>query len=353
MAGGIGSRFWPMSRNARPKQFLDVLGTGRTLIQQTFHRMKNICPSENILIVTHADYIGLVREQLPELDPSQILSEPVRKNTAPCLAYAAHKIQKRNPDANVVIAPSDHIILQEEAFADSIRAGLEFTESNPVLLTLGIKPSRPDTGYGYIQFIDEKTDQPRKISKVKTFTEKPDAEMARFFLQTGEFLWNAGIFIWNNRSILSAFDEYLPEMAAVFNEGAGVYDTSAESEFIRSAYEQCVNISIDYGVMEKARNVFVMSSDFGWSDLGTWGSLYEHSDKDNDQNAVIGKNVMMYDSKGCIVNMPKDKLVVLQGLEDYIVVESDNILLVCRKADEQLIRQFVNDVKLNKGDRFV
>lgn len=353
MAGGVGSRFWPMSRNARPKQFLDVLGTGKTLIRQTYERMLKVCPPENIIVVTHADYVSQAAEQLPELKPDQILAEPVRKNTAPCLAYAAHKILKRNPDANMVIAPSDHIILNETAFVEAILAGLDFTAGKDVLLTLGIKPSRPDTGYGYIQFIDEKVDQPNSISKVKTFTEKPDAEMAKFFLQTGEFLWNAGIFIWNNKAILSAFNEYLPELASIFNEGDSIYDSPAEQDFIRTAYEQCTNVSIDYGLMEKARNVFVMSADFGWSDLGTWGSLYEHTSQDENKNAVIGKNVMLYDTSNCIVNMPKDKLVVLQGLDDYIVVESDNILLVCRKSEEQKIRQIVNDVRLSKGERFI
>ncbi|MCE2846124.1 MAG: mannose-1-phosphate guanylyltransferase [Sphingobacteriales bacterium] len=353
MAGGVGSRFWPMSRNARPKQFLDVLGIGKSLIRSTFERMLGVCPVSNIIVVTHADYISEVKSHIPELNDNQILGEPVRKNTAPCLAYAASKIYKRNPLANLVIAPSDHIILNEASFTDSLRTALNFTREQDVLLTLGIKPSRPDTGYGYIQFIDDKKERLHRISKVKTFTEKPDAEMAKFFLQTGEFLWNSGIFIWSASSILSAFEEHLPEMSAIFREGDSVYDTEGEQEFIRTAYEQCANVSIDYGVMEKARNVYVMGADFGWSDLGTWGSLYEHTPHDASGNAVIGKQVMLYDSRNCIINMPKDKLVVLQGLEDYIVVESDNILLVCRKGDEQQIRQFVNDVRLGKGERFV
>lgn len=353
MAGGIGSRFWPMSRNAHPKQFLDILGTGKTLIRQTYERFLKICPPENIIIVTNADYTSLVREQIPEMDPSQILNEPLRRNTAPCIAYAAHKIRKRNPDANMVVAPSDHVILLEDAFIEAVNGCLSFTEKSESLLTLGIKPSRPDTGYGYIQFIDEKSEKKNKISRVKTFTEKPDLEMAKFFLQTGEFLWNAGIFIWNVKSILNAFHEHLPEMEVIFQEGEPFYDTPAENDFIRKAYEQCTNISIDFAIMEKARNVFVMSADFGWSDLGTYGSLYEHIRKDDKENAVVGKNVMMYDSSNCIVNVPKDKLVVLQGLKDYIVVESDGILLVCKKEDEQQIRQFVNDVKLQKGEKYV
>lgn len=353
MAGGIGSRFWPMSRNARPKQFLDVLGTGKTLIQQTYERFLNICPKENIIIVTHADYTNTVLQQLPDLHRNQILSEPMRRNTAPCMVYAANKILKRNPDANMVVAPSDHVIMKEEAFIEAIRGCLAFTAQQDVLLTLGIKPSRPDTGYGYIQFIDNKVEQLNKISKVKTFTEKPDLEMAKFFLQTGEFLWNAGIFIWNLKSILQAFEEHTPEMAGLFQEGQHLLDTPAEEEFIKSAYERCPNISIDFAVMEKARNVHVMSAEFGWSDLGTWGSLYEHIKHDPQANAVVGRQVMLYDSRNCIVNVPKDKLVVLQGLDDYIVVEADNILLVCRKQDEQQIRQFVNDVKLLKGEKYV
>jgi mannose-1-phosphate guanylyltransferase len=353
MAGGVGSRFWPMSRNARPKQFLDILGTGKTLIQQTYERFLQVCPKENIIVVTNADYTSLVLEQLPDMKPDQVLSEPSRRNTAPCIAYAANKILKRNPDANMVVAPSDHVILKEQAFVDAVKGCLDFTVDKDVLLTLGIKPSRPDTGYGYIQFIDDKTEQVNKISKVKTFTEKPDLEMAKFFLQTGEFLWNAGIFIWSAKSIVKAFKEHLPEMDAIFSEGQAAYDTAAENDFIHKAYEQCTNISIDFAIMEKAKNVHVMSAEFGWSDLGTYGSLYEHVKHDEHKNAIVGKSVLTYDTYNCIVNVPKDKLVVLQGLDDYIVVESDNILLVCRKTDEQQIRQFVSDVKMKKGDKFV
>ncbi len=353
MAGGVGSRFWPMSRNETPKQFLDVLGTGKSLIQQTCDRFLKVCPKENIIIVTNADHKKKVLEQLPYLNPDQVLGEPLRRNTAPCVIYAASKIYKRNKNANIVVAPSDHVILNEAAFTDAVLSCLKFTKDDDVLLTIGIKPSRPDTGYGYIQFIDDKKEKKNKISKVKTFTEKPNLEMAKFFLQTGEFLWNAGIFIWNAKSILSAFEEHLPEMSAIFKEGVDLYDTPAEDEFIKSAYEQCTNISIDFGLMEKAKNVHVMSSEFGWSDLGTWGSMYEHVKHDANANAIVGKNVMLYDTTNCVVNMPKDKLVVLQGLHDYIVVESDNILLVCKKEDEQMIRQFVNDVKLQKGEKYV
>ncbi len=353
MAGGIGSRFWPMSRNAFPKQFLDILGIGQTLLQQTFNRFKKICPPENIYVVTNESYVDLVKNNLPLIPAENILGEPMRRNTAPCVAYAAFKIVAKNPQANIVVAPSDHVIMKEDAFVQAIETGLSFTAENNSLLTLGIKPSRPDTGYGYIQFVDDAKKGSDKIFKVKTFTEKPDLEMAKFFLQTGEFVWNAGIFLWNLQSIMHALKEHLPDMYTIFEEGNKIYNTPAEAEFIKTAYTQCTNISIDFGVMEKAKNVFVMSADFGWSDLGTYGSLYEHIKHDQNHNAVVGKNVMLYDTKNCVVNMPHDKLVLLQGLDDYIVVEAENILLVCRKQDEQQIRQFVNDVKANKGEKYV
>lgn len=353
MAGGVGSRFWPMSRNAHPKQFLDILGTGKSLLQQTYERFLSVCPKENIIIVTNADYTSLVQTQLPDINADQILAEPFRKNTAPCILYAAKKIALRNPEANIVVAPSDHVILKEEAFIRAIQQGLDFTSDKDVLLTLGIQPSRPDTGYGYIQFIDDKSTSENKISKVKTFTEKPNLEMAKFFLQSGEFLWNAGIFLWNVKSILKAFEMHLPDMFSIFDAEENIFNTENENEFIHQAFHQCANISIDFAVMEKANNVHVMSAEFGWSDLGTYGSLYEHIKHDDNQNAIVGKHVMTYDTKNCIVNVPKDKLVVLQGLDDYIVVESDSILLVCKKSDEQQIRQFVNDVKLKRGDKFV
>jgi mannose-1-phosphate guanylyltransferase len=353
MAGGIGSRFWPMSRNACPKQFLDILGTGKSLLQQTYERFLKICPRENIFVVTNDSYVHLVREQLPELDPSSVLGEPHRKNTGPCITFASYKIAKLNPAANVIVAPSDHIILKEGEFATAINKGLDFVSKNESLLTLGINPRRPDTGYGYIQFIDNKVQEENKISKVKTFTEKPNLEMANFFLQTGEFLWNAGIFMWNIQTIQKAIKEHLPDIDALFQDASRFFDTPSEADYVRKAYEQCTNISIDFGVMEKAKNVFVMSADFGWSDLGTYGSLYEHIRHDGNENAVVGKNVMTYATHNCIINVPKDKLVIIQGLEGYIVVESDNTLLICPIKDEQQIRQFVNDVKLNKGDKYV
>ena len=353
MAGGVGSRFWPLSRNAKPKQFLDILGIGKTLLQQTFDRFTKVCPPQNIIVVTNESYVKQVQEQLPQLKADQILSEPHRKNTAPCCAFASYKIMAHNADANIIVAPSDHIIKNEKAFTDVLLSGLKFTAANDALLTIGIKPNRPDTGYGYIQFIDDKKKTKNKISKVKTFTEKPDLEMAKFFLQSGEFLWNAGIFLWSAKSITKALAQYLPEVNDLFEAGMSHYYTDKENAFIKKAYAICPNISIDYGVMEKANNVHVISADIGWSDLGTYGSLYEHMHHDENKNAIVGKNVMAYETKNCVIQMPNNKLVVLQGLDDYIVVESDNVLLVCKKDSEQQIRQFVSDVKINKGESFI
>ncbi len=354
MAGGIGSRFWPMSRTAHPKQFLDVLGTGQTLLQQTYNRFLRLCPKENIYIVTNDLYVDLVKEQLTGIDLNNILSEPARKNTAPCVAYACYKIAQLNPDAVTVVAPSDHLISKEDTFVKAIKSCFKKASKEDCLLTLGIRPSRPDTGYGYIQYIDSDIEEKdKRIKKVKTFTEKPDLEMAKFFLKSGDFLWNSGIFIWSVKSVISAFEKYCPELDVIFKEGNEVYNTPKELEFISRVYSNCKNISIDYAIMEKADNVYVRASVIGWTDLGTWGSLYEHIKQDKDNNAVVGKNVMLYDTKNCIVNVHKDKLVIMQGLDDYIVVESDGILLICKKQDEQQIRTFVNDVKVAKGEKFI
>ncbi|MDD4374990.1 MAG: mannose-1-phosphate guanylyltransferase [Bacteroidales bacterium] len=354
MAGGIGARFWPMSKTSRPKQFLDILGIGKSLLQMTFDRFTRLCPPENIYIVTNELYRNQVQEQLPVIAPEQILCEPARRNTAPCIAYANHVIMQRDPEAVIVVAPSDHIILQQDVFAQNVNDAMQAAEKNNWLITLGIEPSRPDTGYGYIQFLDETVlEAIPRLKKVKTFTEKPSLSIAQSFLESGDFLWNAGIFIWSLKNINKAFDQHLPEVNELFKEGAGKYSTPEEEPFIRQTYSVCRNISIDYGVMEKAVNVYVMAVDFGWSDLGTWGSLYEIREKDQHQNAIVGNQVMAYDTQGCIVNMPKDKLVVLQGLKDYIVVEDDNALLICRKEDEQQIRQFVNDIKVEKGEKYV
>ena len=354
MAGGVGARFWPMSKTSQPKQFIDILGVGKTLIQLTFERFTNICPPENILVVTNEIYKDLVLEQLPELTENQVLCEPSRRNTAPCIAYANYKIKEENPNAIVVVAPSDHIILMEDEFVRNIKTAMQAAEENNWLLTLGIKPSRPDTGYGYIQFIEENAyadDIP--LHKVKTFTEKPNLEIAKSFIESGDFLWNSGIFIWSLSSIMDAFEELLHDVDCLFEKGIGKYNTTEEGQFISDTYAVCKNISIDYGVMEKAKNVYTLAVDFGWSDLGTWGSLYTIREKDENKNALVGNNVMLYNTRNCIVNVPNDKLVVLQGLDDYIVVEEDNTLLVCRKEDEQQIRQFVADVKIEKGDRYV
>ena len=351
MAGGIGSRFWPMSRTPHPKQFLDILGTGKSLLQQTWDRSKKIVPVENILIVTNAHYRGLVKEQLKGIKASQILLEPARKNTAPCVAYAAFRIKAKNPNASMVVAPSDHLILKDKEYTALINKALKEVEENDALITLGITPTRPDTGYGYIQFQEANDDQ--GVHKVKTFTEKPDLEMAKTLVKSGEFLWNAGIFIWSVNGILSAFEKLMPEMYQTFIEGEETFATREEKKFIETAYMQCKSISIDYGVMEKAKNVYTIAADIGWSDLGTWGSLYSYSDKDDDGHVIQGRNVLTYDSKNCIVNVPKNKLVVLQGMKDMIVVENDDILLVCRQKDEQQIKRIVNDVKATKGDKFV
>ncbi len=354
MAGGIGSRFWPVSRTEKPKQFIDILGVGKTLIQLTFERFRKICPPENVFVVTNAIYKDLVLEQLPELTGNQVLCEPSMRNTAPCVAYANYKINEINPDALVVVAPSDHIILKEDVFVADINTALNAAAQHDSLITLGIRPNRPDTGYGYIQYLEESiSGNVPDIKKVKTFTEKPTVEIARSFLASGDFLWNSGIFIWSLKSIMTAFKQHLDDVDSLFANGTGKYNTAEEKKFIEETYTVCRNISIDYGIMEKADNVFVLPVDFGWSDLGTWGSLHSMRDKDEKANSVIGSNVLLYDTENCIIHMPDDKLVVVQGLNSYIVVEDNNTLLVCRKEDEQKIRQFVHDVRLEKGEKFV
>jgi mannose-1-phosphate guanylyltransferase len=349
MAGGIGSRFWPMSRTAFPKQFIDILGTGQTLIQQTFDRLLKLVPKENIYIVTNDLYKDLVLEQLDVVE-AQVLCEPSRRNTAPCIAYANYKIASKNLNANIIVAPADHLILKEDKFVEVMTTALNYTEANNALVTLGIKPSRPDTGYGYIQFEDSGDSE---LKRVKTFTEKPDLMLAKQFLDSGDFSWNSGMFIWSLSSISESFEKLLPEMDTLFKEQKDAFGTEKEALAIDSIYSECKSVSIDYGIMEKAKNVFVLSADIGWSDLGTWGSIYTHLEHDDDNNAIVGKNVMLYDSEDCIVSVPKNKLVVLQGLKDYIVVESNDTLLVCKKKDEQKIKQFVTDIKMEKGDKFV
>jgi mannose-1-phosphate guanylyltransferase len=353
MAGGVGSRFWPLSRTSRPKQFLDIFGTGKSLLQQTYERFQKVIPEDNILIVTHEDYRELVLEQLPNLKPDQILLEPMRKNTAICIAYANYKIQKRNPNANIVVAPSDHLILRESEFLEVVTKGLEFTQNSNALLTIGIKPSRPETGYGYIQVNGDAINKKTSIRKVKTFTEKPDVEMAKVFFESGEFFWNSGIFIWSLNSIMHAFDLYMTDLNTQFQEVVKLLDTPGEKKFIQDLYPSSKSISIDYAIMEKADNVYVICADFGWSDLGTWGSLYTHLDKDDSKNAISKNNVFVYNSSNCVINLPPTHLAVVHGLDGYIVVESDGILLICKKDDEQRIRDFVNDVKIKKGDEYI
>ncbi|RPH33863.1 MAG: mannose-1-phosphate guanylyltransferase [Bacteroidales bacterium] len=352
MAGGIGSRFWPLSRTSKPKQFIDILGTGKTLLQQTFIRMNRICPAENIIIVTSQIYRDIVLEQLPGISEEQVILEPMRRNTAPCISFANYKIKQKNPNAIAIVAPSDHLILNEDKFVETINGAIEFAAKNEALLTLGIKPNRPETGYGYIQVGASADKNNSNLKKVKTFTEKPNLEMAKVFVDSGEFFWNSGLFIWSLSAISNAFEKHLPEVDALFKEISSQFGTANERISVESAYSECRNVSIDYGVMEKADNVYVICSEFGWSDLGTWGSLYAYSAKDSMQNAINGKNVMVYDSQNTIVNVPDNKLVILQGLNDYIVVESDDILLICRKQDEQDIKKFVSDVLMEKGEKY-
>ncbi len=355
MAGGIGSRFWPFSRNNKPKQFLDFFGTGRSLLQMTVDRFRPVVPIENVLIVTNVIYKDLILEQLPDLRPEQILCEPARRNTAPCIAYAVARIAALTDKANIVVAPSDHLILREGDFVQAIQTGLDFVEKNDVLLTLGMKPTRPETGYGYIQVAPQGDVEGSKVQKfeglkdyaniypVKTFTEKPNLELAKVFMESGEFLWNSGMFLWNLQTIQAAFAQHLPEISEKFAAGCDKMATEAEDAFIQETFPSCPNISIDYGLMEKASNVCVMSADFGWSDLGTWGSLYELSDKDEQANVALKCDAAFYDSKNNIVTLEPGKLAVVQGLEGYIVAEADNVLLICKQEDEQHIRQFVND----------
>ncbi len=354
MAGGVGSRFWPMSRTARPKQFIDILNTGQTLIQQTFVRLARIIPPENIFVVTSKMYREMVAEQLPQMLPEHILCEPMRRNTAPCIAYAMHKIKTKNPNACMVVAPSDHIILKEDVFEQVITNALNAVEKNNWLLTLGMNPSRPDTGYGYIQFDENDTwSENNKICKVKTFTEKPAKELAETFLKSGDFLWNSGIFIWSLKAINAAFDEFQPEISQILAAGHDKYYTQNEQAFIDKAFPTCKSISIDYGVMEKADNVYVHIADFGWSDLGTWGSLFENLPRDDNNNAVIGDNVMAFESNNSVINVSDDKLVVVQGFDDAIIVEDNGVLLICKKQDEQKLRNIVDEVKKQKGEKYL
>ena len=350
MCGGIGSRFWPYSRTDLPKQFIDFLGTGRSLLQMSYDRVLPIVPKENIIVVTNEAYAPLVRQQLPDLADDSILLEPARRNTAPCIAWAAYHIKALDPQASMIVTPSDHLITREREFESSIIRGFEFVEAHGALLTLGITPSRPETGYGYIQVGEEfGTD----INKVKTFTEKPDLELAKVFLSSGEFFWNSGIFLWSADAIIKALHESAPEIAAKFDEGLGVIGTDRERDFIDVQFPACMSISIDFAVMEKAQNVYVETVRFGWNDLGTWSALYDQSPKNRDGNVTQNCNVLAYNSTGNIFAVRGEKLVVVDGLKDYIVSDAGDVLLICPKSEEQRIKQMVNGAKLTFGDKYL
>ncbi|MFT3949521.1 MAG: mannose-1-phosphate guanylyltransferase [Agriterribacter sp.] len=351
MAGGIGSRFWPMSRTSYPKQFLDILGTGRTLIQQTFDRFADFIPKENIYIVTSEEYIPIVKEQLPEIPEENIIGEPSRKNTAPCIAYIAHKLNKINPEGCLICAPADHLVLEQIAFKKVCIEALNFVRENNALVTLGIKPTHPNTGYGYIQH--EQYEVSDNVYQVKTFTEKPNLEIAKTFLASGDFLWNAGIFVWKVKNIVQAFEKYLPEMNELFIAEESRLNTAKEKQAIEKIYPLCTSISIDYGIMEKADNVYIIPSSFGWSDLGTWNSAYENIDKDRTGNAISGKNTMLIDSSNNMIHVDQDKLIVLQGIDNHIIIDTGDVLMICSREKEQEIKEYVAEIKRSRGDKFL
>jgi mannose-1-phosphate guanylyltransferase len=351
MAGGIGSRFWPVSRLNLPKQFLDILNVGKTLIQATYERFAQFIPPENIYVVTAIQYKDIVARQLPLINPENIVCEPSRKNTASCIAYISYKLQQLNPESNLICAPADHLILDNTSFIKVSLEALGFTKKNNALVTLGIKPFQPNTGYGYIQYEEHAISD--NIYKVKTFTEKPDLELAKTFITSGDFLWNAGIFVWKTKSIISAFEKYLPETHELFDGAKKVMNTEKEADAIELIYPLCINISIDYGILEKADNVYVIPSTFGWSDLGTWGSAYENLEKDYMENAVAGNNVILFDSTKNVVHSNGEKLILLQGLDDFIVVDTKDALLVCKKDKEQHIKEYLAEIRRNKGDKYL
>ncbi|MCX4331883.1 MAG: mannose-1-phosphate guanylyltransferase [Paramuribaculum sp.] len=350
MCGGIGSRFWPYSRTDVPKQFIDFFGTGTSLLQMTYERMLPLVDKERFIVITNAKYVERIKEQLPELDDSQILAEPDRRNTAPAIAWAAYHIRALDPEASMIVAPSDHLITREHIFEKCVERGFDFVETHDALLTLGITPTRPETGYGYIQ-IGQETEP--GLLKVKTFTEKPDRELAQVFLDSGEFFWNAGIFLWEAETIIAALRRYVPDIAAEFDRGEGVFGTPEETAYINSTFASCPSISIDFAVMEKASNVYVECVNFGWNDLGSWSSLYETSPKNIDSNVTQNSNVMAYGSSGNIFMAPSDKLVVVSGLHDCIVADAEDVLLICPKSEEQKIKQIVNDVELRFDGKYL
>ena len=352
MGGGVGSRFWPYSRETKPKQFLDIFATGRSLLQMTFDRFSKVIPKENFVVVTNAIYRDLVLEQLPGLTPGQILLEPMRRNTAPCIGWATYHIYAKNPNANILVTPADHLILQEDVFDEAIRRSLEYVREHPKLVTLGVRPSRPETGYGYIQFTDAEEEH---FVKVKTFTEKPNYEMAKVFYESGEFLWNSGMFAWNVRTILDAFNLHLPALTSVLDEANGAYATPEEQDRVGAIFSQCPNISIDYAVLEKADNVMVLPVDFGWADLGTWGSLYELKREEPEANVALHTEALFYEAKGNIVSLDGDEseqLVVVQGIDDCIVAQSKGVLLICKRDQEQRIKEFMGDASERYKKKF-
>lgn len=354
MAGGIGSRFWPVSRNSMPKQFLDIMGTGRSFLQDTFRRFEKIVPAENILIVTSEQYEGLVKEQLPRMKSENILLEPHRRNTAPCIAYATYKLYKKNPGAVVVVAPSDHLIVNEDVFLDTLSCALSFAADHNDLFTLGIKPTRPETGYGYIQTNKARV---RNVNgyisySVKTFTEKPNKELAKVLLESGEFLWNSGIFVWNLEAIKGELEKFLPDIANPFKDGIPYYYTVEEKGYIKGIYEACNGISIDYGVMERTDKSWVFEASFGWSDLGTWDSLYVQSEKDEKNNMIsVGESMIEDVNNSIIVSNEKEKLVVIKGLKDYMVVNTDDVLMICPK-DDTSFKNIITDLTVNELTKF-
>lgn len=350
MCGGVGSRFWPYSRETRPKQFIDFLGTGRSLLQMSVDRLLPVVPKENILIVTNSKYANLIREQLPDISEHQILFEPARRNTAPCIAWAAYHIHAIDPLASMIVTPSDHLITREREFEQSVVRGFEFVEKEDALLTFGIKPTRPETGYGYIQVGSEV--EPG-INRVKTFTEKPDRELAKVFVESGEFFWNSGIFLWRSATIIDSLRKLAPEIALVFDNAMGVYNTPQEYEYMQLHFPGCVNTSIDYAIMEKSRKVCVECVTFGWNDLGTWSALFDNSPKNRDGNVTQQCRVMAYNSSGNIFAVNGEKLIVVDGLKDYIVADAGDVLLICPKAEEQNIKQMVGDAKMKFGDKYL
>ncbi len=351
MAGGIGTRFWPKSRTNFPKQFLDILNIGKTLIQSTFDRFSSFIPLENIYVVTSGEYVNIVKKQLPELPLQNILAEPSRKNTAPCIAYISFKLNKLDPNALLIVAPADHLVSDNIAFKKVCLEALSFTQKHNAIITLGIKPTYPNTGYGYIQYEQQPVSD--NVFKVKTFTEKPNLELAKTFLASGEFLWNAGIFVWQVKNIIPAFEKYLPEVFDLFVSQQDKLNTLEEEEALQQIYPFSAIVSIDVGIMEKADNVYVIPSSFGWSDLGTWNSAYENLQKDSHANAVSSHNAMLIDTSNSIVHAKDNKLIVIQGLTDYIVVDTDDVLLICRKDKEQEIKEYVGDVKRQKGEKYL